>query len=39
VYLAERTAGAVDPKNLIQTMLAKGMENSQLGETPPKRRE
>jgi len=29
VYPAERTAGAVDPMNLIQTILAKGMENSQ----------
>jgi hypothetical protein len=29
VYLAERTAEAVDPMNLIQTMLAKGMVNSQ----------
>jgi len=36
---AERTAEAVDPMNLIQTMLAKGMENSQLYGSSPKRRE
>jgi len=36
---AERTAEAVDPVNLIQTMLAKGMEDSQLNESSPKRRE
>jgi len=39
VYPAERTAIVVDPTNLIQTILAKGMENSQLNEGSPKRRE
>ena len=39
VYPAERTAVVVDPTNLIQAMLAKGMENSQLNEGSPKRRE
>jgi hypothetical protein len=39
VHPAERTAEAVDPMNLIQIMLAKGMENSQLNEGSPKRRE
>jgi hypothetical protein len=36
---AERTAEVVDPMNLIQAMLAKGMENSQPNESSPKRRE
>ena len=39
VYPAERTARVVDPMNLIQIMLAKGMENSQLSQVAPKRRE
>jgi hypothetical protein len=39
VHPAERTAEAVDPMNLIQIMLAKGMENSQLNVGSPKRRE
>jgi len=39
VYPAERATGVVDPVNLIQTMLAKGTENSQLNEGSLKRRE
>jgi hypothetical protein len=39
VHPAERTAKAVDPMNLIQIMLAKGMENCQLNEGSLKRRE